>query len=63
MASRATYDVGDRSWSQPYEAEVLDDAAFEAAIATHGLRLDAWLDPRRTWGRLVRRGDTGTEGA
>jgi hypothetical protein len=47
----AAYDVGDRSWSQPYEAEVLDDAAVDAVLAAHGLRLEAWLDPRRTWAR------------
>jgi SAM-dependent methyltransferase len=41
-------------YDQPYEGEVLDDAAFDALVAQAGLRLDRYLDTQRTWARLER---------
>jgi SAM-dependent methyltransferase len=38
-----------RTWNQPYRAEILDDEAFERALAASGLRLDRWLNRARTW--------------
>jgi SAM-dependent methyltransferase len=38
-----------RTWDQPYRAEILDDGAFERALAGSGFRLDRWLNRARTW--------------
>lgn len=47
-----TYTLGDRSWVQPHTATAMDDDRLAAEAAAHGLRLDAWLDDRRTWALL-----------
>jgi hypothetical protein len=47
-----TYTLGDRSWPQSFTATAIDDDRLAAEAATHGLRLDAWLDDRRTWALL-----------
>jgi 2-polyprenyl-3-methyl-5-hydroxy-6-metoxy-1,4-benzoquinol methylase len=41
--------IGADSWEHRYAGVVLDDAAFEAALAPHGLRVTRYLDHQRTW--------------
>lgn len=47
-----TYTLDGRSWSQPFTAAAVDDDQLADEAAAHGLRLDGWLDDRRTWGLL-----------
>lgn len=49
VAARLEYRVGLRTFEQSIFVEILDDGAFEAALAAAGLRLDRWLDSTRTW--------------
>jgi SAM-dependent methyltransferase len=42
-----------RKWIQPFRAEVLDDEAFDGALANADLRLVRWLDEDRTWAECV----------
>jgi SAM-dependent methyltransferase len=48
---RATvcFTIGGVEYDQRYEAEVLDDDAFQAVLLAAGLRLDRFLDAQRTW--------------
>ncbi len=48
------FTIGDRHWEHRFRGEVLDDAAFEAALGKAGLGLDAYLDGQRTWAKAVR---------
>lgn len=50
-----TYTVGERSWTQSFTAAVLEDDILAEDAETGGLRLDRWLDDRRSWGLLVPR--------
>ncbi len=43
------YTIGDRTWTQEYRSELLDDAAIESALAQAGLTVERWLDDRREW--------------
>jgi SAM-dependent methyltransferase len=45
----AEYTAGDATWVQPYRSEILDDAAFAAALLRAELRVTRWLDRRRIW--------------
>ena len=47
-----TYVLGDHRWAQSFTATAVDDELLAAEAAVHGLRLDAWLDDRRTWALL-----------
>lgn len=49
----STMALADASWSQTFDAELLDDAAVDAALAEVGLALDEVLDP--TWVTARRR--------
>jgi SAM-dependent methyltransferase len=42
-----------RTWIQTYSYEVLDDRAFDQALAQADLRLVRWLDEARTWAEAV----------
>jgi 2'-5' RNA ligase len=49
---RATveYDLDGRRWRHgPFTSRILDEAELEARLGVAGLRLDRWLDERRTW--------------
>lgn len=48
---RATvaYEVAGRRWRQPFEAEMLDEAALSGALDEAGLAFDRWLDEDRGW--------------
>lgn len=39
----------DDTWQHRYEGIVLDDAALEQALQSHGLRITRFLDDQRTW--------------
>lgn len=43
------YRMEDRVWKQPFTAALLDDDTLEPELRAAGLRLDRWLDDRRTW--------------
>lgn len=43
------YRLGNRVWKQPFEAALLDDDAIKRELRAAGLRLDRWLDDRRSW--------------
>jgi hypothetical protein len=45
----AEYTIGDRTWTQEYRSELLDDDAIHGALEQSGLSLDQWLDNRREW--------------
>jgi SAM-dependent methyltransferase len=47
-----TYTLGDGTWAQSFTASAVDDERLATEAAAHGLRLDAWLDDRRTWAQL-----------
>lgn len=50
VTAELEYRVGDRRWVQgPFTAEVLDEPALTAALASGGLVFDGWLDERHTW--------------
>ncbi|OWJ67346.1 class I SAM-dependent methyltransferase [Inquilinus limosus] len=46
-------EAADATWTQSFTQEVIDDERMAAELAAAGLRLDRWLDPRRTWGLAV----------
>lgn len=43
------YEIGARTWRQPFTAEVLTDKDLEAELASCNLRHERWLDDRGTW--------------
>ncbi len=47
------YGVDGRTWEQPFEALVLDEAGLRTLLAEAGLRFDGWLD-RPGWFRAIR---------
>ncbi len=49
LGATVDYRVGDRSWSHPFTARRLTEADLDAALATAGLGVDAWLTPDRAW--------------
>ena len=48
-----TYTLDGRSWVQSFTATAVDDEQLATEAEAHGLRLDAWLDDRRTWALLL----------
>lgn len=48
------YTIGQRTWTHAYRTEILDDDAFGKALDRSGLRLERWLDERRTWAQAVK---------
>ena len=53
LAATVEYRAGDRTWTQSFTAERLDDAALAAALAEAGLALDAYLTGDGSWVRAV----------
>ncbi len=49
LAASVRYETPGGTWDQPFEAELLDDAALQAALADAGFAFDRWLDRRRGW--------------
>jgi len=43
------YEFGDREWIHPFTTQILDDDEIEAELAAEELRVDRWLDSKRTW--------------
>ncbi len=50
---RVTYRLGDRAWVQEFVGSGIEDEELSSAAERAGLRFDAWLDERRTWGRML----------
>ena len=49
LAASVRYETPGGTWDQPFEAELLDDAALQAALADAGFAFHRWLDRRRGW--------------
>lgn len=49
FSASAHYTVGGRTWTQRYEAVVLDDAALDRLLCGAGLAAAAWLDDDARW--------------
>jgi SAM-dependent methyltransferase len=54
LEARVTYRIDGRSYTQSFVAIALDDAAFAAEAASHGLTFLRWLDPDQELGLLQR---------
>lgn len=50
----ACYEHDGRHWRHPFAMRMLDDDAFEAALAESGLRLEGFVDERRLWALATR---------
>jgi SAM-dependent methyltransferase len=53
LAATVEYQVGDRTWTQTFTTERLDDAALAAALAEAGLAVDTYLTGDGSWVRAV----------
>jgi hypothetical protein len=49
----AEYHYPDAKWTQTFQSCPLTEEEFEEALAEAGLRVDAYVDPARTWVRAV----------
>ena len=50
LTATSEYEVDGRTWRQgPYTATIIDDDELARRLNVSGLRLDRWLDERRTW--------------
>ena len=50
LTATAEYEVAGQAWRHgPFTATILDDTEMEARLFASGLRLDRWIDERRTW--------------
>jgi len=50
LTATSEYEVDGRTWRQgPYTATIIDDDELARRLDVSGLRLDRWLDERRTW--------------
>lgn len=48
-AVEATYRIGDRAWTQRFDAYVLTEDQLAAELRQAGLHVDRWLDDARSW--------------
>lgn len=53
LTATVTYRFDEERHEHRFTVAVLDDAALDAALTRAGLRLDAYIDERRTWVRAV----------
>jgi SAM-dependent methyltransferase len=53
LAATVEYRAGDRTWTQSFTAERLDDDALAAALGEAGLAVDAYLTGDGSWVRAV----------
>jgi SAM-dependent methyltransferase len=44
--ARVTYQLGERKWTQRFQARIVDDDEFQRAVDDAGLHLDRWLTER-----------------
>jgi SAM-dependent methyltransferase len=49
LTAAVRYDLDGRTWDQPFEARLLDDAALTQRLANADLVFDRWLDAGRRW--------------
>lgn len=49
FGASAHYTAGGRTWTQCYEAVILDDAALDRLLCGAGLAAAAWLDDDERW--------------
>jgi len=49
LIASVRYDLDGRTWDQPFEARLLDEAGLIGRLADAGLAFDRWLDARRRW--------------
>lgn len=49
FSASAHYTVDGNTWTQRYDAVILDDGAFDRVLADAGLRGEAWLDEDERW--------------
>lgn len=50
LTATVEYETGGQTWRHgPFTATILGDAELERRLEASGLRLDHWLDDRRTW--------------
>ncbi len=49
VVATVAYTLGERSWRQPFEADLLDEPTLRRVLEDAGLRFDRWLDERRGW--------------
>jgi SAM-dependent methyltransferase len=47
-----TYEIEQRSWTQEFTAEILDDDRLIAEAEAAGLAFECWIDPLREWARF-----------
>jgi SAM-dependent methyltransferase len=52
FTAMATYTIGSQCWKQEFEAQVLTDETLKILVDSVNLRLDRWLDDKRTWAIL-----------
>jgi SAM-dependent methyltransferase len=53
------YEVDGRTWRHgPFTSRILEDDELSAELDRAGLRLDRWLDERRSWFSAILAGDT-----
>ena len=49
LAASVRYDLDGRTWDQPFEARLLDEAALRRRLADADLGFERWLDPGHRW--------------
>ncbi|MGH2429622.1 MAG: class I SAM-dependent methyltransferase [Candidatus Limnocylindria bacterium] len=50
LTATVEYELDGRTWRHgPFTARILDEPELEARLGDSGLRLDRWIDERRTW--------------
>ena len=53
FTAAVTYSVGSRSWSQPFEAAIVDDGELASLAVATGLIVTGYLDDERAWVSLT----------
>ncbi|WIN00620.1 class I SAM-dependent methyltransferase [Actinoplanes oblitus] len=55
LSARTVYEMGDRSWSQVFQAHRVTEDRLGAELIAAGLSLDRWLDDAHGWFAAARR--------
>ena len=53
FSAAVTYSVGSRSWTQPFEAAIVDDGELASLAAATELIVSGYLDDERAWVSLT----------